>query len=142
MLAQSFIQKELRLINEMYFAIHNPEVNRWQIRKWYGIYPKSLSLWKECSENILTIRKEEVSDDGLQDVGYENIDMRVIHAIRESHWWKLKWKQKVAEMDLRNEKKSNSLVEQFGYESKYAAKRVWRAMHEPTVNLPGKEWRT
>ncbi len=141
MTAQSFIQRELRLIDKNYFAIYNDTKRRWQIRKWLGIYPRKLYLWKEFSENILTIRKEEMSDEGLRDIGYEGIDMRVIHAIRESHWWKLKWKQKIAEMDFRNARKEKQMMEQFDYESKYAAKRVWRSMHEPTVHLSGKSWR-
>jgi len=137
-IAPRYIQKELSLINSMYFGVYNPEKHRWQIRKWKGVYPKKLSLWREFSENILTIRREEMTDEGLIDAGYMEIDMRTIDAIRKSHWWKLQWKKKIAEMDWRNEKRERQAQEQMEYESKYAAKRIWRAMHEPTVHQSGK----
>lgn len=142
MLTPNWVQKELSLINPMYFAVYNPEEGRWQIRKWAGIFPKKHSLWKEFSENILTICKEEYTDtSGLQDVGYMNIDMRTIDAIRESHWWKLDYKRKIQELDMRNEKRDRQSSEELDYEGRYAAKRIWRNLHEPTVHLSGKEWR-
>lgn len=118
--------------------------SRWQIRKWAGIYPKSPTLWNESnSEPILTICKEVYAEDrGLYDAGYEDMDRRVIFAIRKSNWWKLDYKRKIAEMDWRNEKKERQADAQFEYESKYVAKRIWRGMHEPTVHLSGKEWRS
>jgi len=140
MLAQKYVQKELNLINENYFAIYNTAIDRWQVRKWLGIYPKKFSLWKEFSENILTIRQEKMTDEGLRDAGYEDIDMRTIDAIRRSHWWKLKWKKKISELDWRNEKKERHAQAELEYESKYVAKRIWRTRHEPTINLSGKDW--
>lgn len=142
MIAPEWIQKELGLIDSMYFAVFNPEKTRWQIRKWIGVYPKKFFLWKEFSENILTICREEyTSDRGLQDVGYMDMDRRTIDAIRESHWWKLDYKRKIQELDERNDKREQRSKDQLEYESKYVAKRVWRSMHEPTVHLSGKEWR-
>jgi hypothetical protein len=139
--APRYMQRELQLIDSMYFAIYNPQEGRWQIRKWIGIYPKKHSLWKEFSENVLTIRKEIMTDEGLIDGGYDDLDMRVIYAIRKSHWFKLRWKQKITEMDLRNEMLERRYEEQFDYESKYAAKLIYRHLHEPTVLLSGKEWK-
>lgn len=137
MICPQYIKKELSLIDSTYFAVYNPEKHRWQIRKWKGVYPKRLSLWREFSENILTIRREEMTDEGLIDAGYMDIDMRTIDAIRQSHWWKLKWKQNIQELDWRNERKERQAQSQFEYESRYAAKRIWRAMHEPTVHQSG-----
>jgi uncharacterized protein YdaT len=134
----NFIQRELRLINEMYFCVYNPEKGRWQVRKWQGIFPKRLSLWREFSENILTIRREKMTDEGLVDDGYMDMDMRTVDAIRASHWWKLRWKKKIAEMDWRNEMREQKADEEMEYQSKYTARRIWRHMHEPTVHQSGK----
>lgn len=148
-----YIKEELKLIDKMYFCIYNSKIldkksmsygkGRWQVRKWVGNRPKRLNLWN-CygySDVIFTICKEEMTDMGLVDAGYEEMDRRVITAIRKSNYWKAQWKQKVADMDFRNDRKREQAIEQFDYESKYAAKRVWRAMHEPQVCLPGKEWK-
>ena len=148
MRAPNYVQKELRAIDSMYFAIYNPCIldrksmsagrGRWQIRKWIGVYPKRLDLWDtDASELIMTVCKEEVTDRGLIDVGYDEIDIRVIQAIRESHWWKLDYKRKIQELDWHNEKKERQANAQLDYESKYVAKRIWRSRHEPTVHQDG-----
>lgn len=153
MITPRWIQRELKLIHPMYFAIFNPHVRtktsmsygkgRWQIRKWIGAYPKKLDLWDtSASKNIMTICKETYnSDKGLHDTGYEEIDMRVIYAIRKSHWWKLNWKEKIADMDWRNEKMERDAIKELDYQSRHISKLVWRKLHEPTVILSGKEWK-
>jgi len=152
MLAPAYIQRELQLIDPLYFIVYNPCITdginmsfgkgRWQIRMWSGVYPKRLDLWNtDASEDILTICEEEFTQErGLHDTGYLEISMADIHAIRKSHWWKLRWKEKIAALDERNDKKETASDEELNYQSKYVAKRIWRHLHEPTVNLSGKEW--
>ena len=150
MIAPRYIQKELQLVDSMYFAVYNPHVKggmsakkgRWQVRKWLGIYPKRFDLWDtDASEVIMTICREEVTDRGLIDTGYEKIDRRVINAIRKSHYWKLDAKRKIAEMDWRNERKTRQANAELDYQSKYVARRVWHIEREPTIHLSGKDWR-
>ena len=150
MIAPLYIQRGLKTIDSLYFGVFNPCIlegknmslgrGRWQVRKWSGIIPKRLDLWDIESEVIMTICKEEMTDEGLVDAGYEDIDMRVLHAFSRSNHWKNNWKRKIADMDWRNERKRRSAESQLDYESRYAAKRIWRAMHEPTVHLSGKDW--
>ena len=147
-----WVKKELEMINPMYFAVFNPCIQdrknmscgkaRWQLKKWNGVFPKNIRLWDtdEC-ELIITICKESVTENGLVDAGYEEVDMRAIDAIRESHWWKLDWKRKIAELDWRNERKERFAESELNYQSKYVAKRIWRSRHEPTVHLSGKKWK-
>lgn len=128
----------------MYFAVFNPYVKagisrgkgRWQIRKWLGTYPKRLGLWDtDMSELILTVCREEFSSDqGLFDAGYEELDMRIIHAIRRSNWWKLKWKEEVAKIDYNNEMLERRANQRLEDESKMAAKAIWRNLREPSVD--------
>lgn len=151
MLAPFYIQKGLRAIDKMYFSVFNPRIKekksmsygkgRWQIRKWVGTYPKRPDLWDVASEVIITICKEEMTDEGLVDAGYEDMDMRVITAIGKSNYWKASWKKKIAEMDWRNERKRRQADEQLEYESKYAAGQIWHSMHEPQVILDGQCYR-
>ena len=150
MIAPYYIQKELGLIDKNYFAVYNPQVKggmstnkgRWQVRKWIGVYPKRLDLWDtDMSEAIMTICKEEMSDRGLVDAGYEDIDERVTTAIRESHWWKLRWKKKIEAVDWHNEKLERQANAELDYQSKYVARRAWHIEREPTVHLSGKDWR-
>ena len=149
MIVPRHLQKELELINGNYFAVFNPEVRggmsakngRWQIRRWLGVYPRRLDLWDtDMSEAILTICKEEYSSEkGLHDAGYKSLDMRDVKAIRESHWWKLGWKEKIAAMDWRNEKHRRQADAELDYQSKYVARRAWHMEREPTVHLSGKD---
>lgn len=135
----------------MYFAVYNSCIvdrksmsigrGRWQIRKWAGIYPKRFDLWNEESEVIMTICKEDITDRGLVDAGYEEIDVRATDAIRESHWWKLRWKKKIEEVDWHNEKLERQANAELDYQSKYVARRAWHMEREPTVYLSGKSWR-
>lgn len=151
MLAQSYLQRELRGIDSMYFTVFNPCIvdrksmsagrGRWQVRKWCGIFPKRLDLWNEESEVIITICKEEMTDRGLVDAGYEDIDERVVSAIRKSHWWKLDYKRKLEAVDWNNEKLERQANAELDYQSKYVAGRAWHMEREPTVHLSGKEWR-
>jgi len=148
-----FINKELKLIDSMYFCVFNPLIKdrksmswgkgRWQVRKWIGVFPKRLDLW-DCygySKAIITICREEITEEGLIDAGYKDVDRRVITAIQKSNYWKADYKRKLAAIDSHNERLERQGMEQLEYESKYAAKRIWRSLHEPTVHLSGKEWR-
>ena len=150
MFAPNYIQKGLKAIDGMYFAVFNPNVKggmsakkgRWQVRKWLGVYPKRLDLWDtDMSEAILTICKEEMTDDGLVDAGYEDIDSRVIFAIRKSHYWKLDWKRKIAEMDWKNDRLRRQADAELDYQSKYVARQAWHMEREPHICLSGKDWR-
>jgi len=150
--APKYIQDGLRANDSMYFAVFNPNIEepknmshgkgRWQVRKWNGVYPKRLDLWDIDSEVIMTLCKEAYSEDkGLYDAGYEEIDGRVITAIGRSNYWKADYKRKIVEMDWKNERMERQAEAQLEYESRYAARRIWRSLREPTVHLSGKEWK-
>jgi len=150
MICPNYIQKELKKIDGTYFAVFNPCVKggmsngkgRWEVRKWIGVHPKRLDLWDtDMSEVIMVICKEEMTDEGLIDAGYEDVDRRIITAIGKSHYWKLDYKKKIADLDWHNEKMEREANSELEYQSKYVAKRVWRGLHEPTVHLSGKEWK-
>lgn len=153
MLTPRYIREELKLIDSLYFAVFNPHIRdrksmsygrgRWQIRKWIGTTPKRLDLWS-ChgrSKIIFTICREEMTDMGLVDAGYKELDRRVITAIQKSNYWKAQWKEKIAEMDFRNERQRRLANSELDYQSAYFAKKMWRFKHEPTINLSGKRFK-
>ena len=135
----------------MYFAVFNPHIRdgksmsygrgRWQIRKWTGICPQPLQKWDYASEVIFTLCQEEMTDEGLVDVGYKDLDQRAITAIRKSNDWKAQWKEKLAEIDFRNERRRRFEETELDYQSKLVAKNIWRHLHEPTITLSGKQWK-
>ena len=150
MITPRYIRKALESIDSLYFAVYNPCVKggmsngrgRWQVRTWKGTYPKRLDLWDtDMSEVIITICKEEVTDMGLVDAGYQELDMRIIHAIGESNYWKADWKKKIEKIDFNNEELERKAKEQLEYEAKYVAKILWKNANEPTVSLSGKSWK-
>lgn len=152
MITPLWFDKELKLIDPMYFAIFHPHIKsgtssgkaRWQIRKWLGVFPKRKDLWDtDMSELIFTICDEQVVDGGLEDVGFVDLNMEAIVAMRESHWWKLDWKRKVEAIDWNNEqleRKANITLEE---EGRMAARRIWHANREKDVFLDGQcnRWR-
>lgn len=141
MLTPKWFNKELELIDPMFFCIFNPSIERWQIRKWKGVYPKALHLWDtDASELIFTVTIEDYTeDDGfIADAGYKDLDMSEIHAIRKSHWFKLKWKKRIAEIDWKNEMLERRANQRLEDESKMAAKAIWRHYREPTVDYGGR----
>jgi len=148
----NFITQELKAINKLYFAVFNPCIKepksmsygrgRWQVRMWEGNSPKRFDLWN-CygySDVIFAICKEEMTDEGLIDAGYKEMDMRVITAIKRSNHWKADYKKKIEDIDWNNEMLERKAKERLEYESKYMAKKIWRNLNEPTVFLSGKQW--
>lgn len=154
MIAPSSIIQGLKAIDILLFAVFNPCIKegknmsfgkgRWQVRKWTGNIPKRLDLWN-CygySDVIFTICKEEMTDEGLIDAGYKEMDMRVITAIKRSNHWKADYKKKIEDIDWNNEMLERKAKEQLEYESRYMAKKIWRNLNEPTVFLSGESWKT
>lgn len=153
MITPRYIREGLRSINDLYFAVFNPHIRdrksmsygrgRWQIRKWTGCTPKRQDLW-DChgySEIIFTICQEEMTEYGLQDVGYKDLDMRCVTAIRRSNYWKAEWKKKVSEIDFKNERRRRLADSELDYQSKLVARNIYRHLHEPQICLSGKNWK-
>ena len=84
MLASRWIQSCLRLIDRNYFAVFSEPHYRWHVRKWVNLNyePKlgSIHNWQYKSKLILEVRKE---DHIGNDIGYQDLDMRVIKTIEE-----------------------------------------------------------
>ena len=139
--ASLWIQRDLRLISSNYFAVYSESTRRWQVRKWVnlGYVPKlgCTTDWRDKSELILVVRKEDYIGN---DIGYQNLDMRVIKTIQEGLYHARNMKQLVQEVDRANDKKDEDFSKNQEALARDMATRIWHKMQEPTVYLGGKEW--
>lgn len=146
MLAPKYIQRELKAINPLYFAVFdsrprfaNMKVDkdgRWLIRKWKTTHPlqQRIENWKFMSLPILTIKNE---DQNGRDIGYCQLDMRAIHTIKEGLYNARIAKTILAKIDEANDTMVAKEDEEYEYQLRAAAKRVWHRYREPTVFLGG-----
>lgn len=150
--APRYIQKELNLINPLYFSVHDPRPRlsyrledekyvidtqgRWHVRKWKSIHPinQRIETWMFNSVPILIVHQ---SSPDAKDIGYMDIDMRVIHRIREGLWNALNYKKLLAKIDQSNDDLQAKAEAEEEYIHRYGAKAIWRHYQEPTIFLGG-----
>lgn len=141
MLAPLWIQKDLKLIDGNYFAVFSEPHRRWHVRKWVGLnyIPKlgSITNWQLKSALILEIRKEDYIGN---DIGYQNLDIRVIKTIQEGLYHARNMKQLVQEVDRANDKREENFSITQEELARDMATRIWHKFQEPTIHLGGKEW--
>lgn len=142
MLAEGYVQKELGLINPLYFATydntpqHSDGRGRWHIRKWKSVFLANhrISNWRFASINILTLRKE---DETGNDIGYRPLDIRAVKTVQEGLYWAKRAKILARKIDDSNQYMEENAEQEMGYISRYMAKRIWHYYREPTIILGG-----
>lgn len=152
MKAPKYINKELNLISDLYFVVHDPlpricgngeeipyfidRQGRWLVRKWKSAHPinQRLDTWRFNSVNILTINETDNEDN---DIGYHSLDMRTIDAMRMGFYWARNAKYLLQNIDRSND----DLVEKADIEEDYihrhGAKMMWKYNRESSVFLGG-----
>lgn len=140
MLAPLWIQSCLRLIDRNYFAVYCEPRRRWQVRKWSTLHiPKigNTRDWRDRSVLILEVRKE---DHIGNDIGYQDLDIRVIKTIQEGLYHARNMKQLIEEVDNANDKKDKDFSKNQEAMARDLATRIWHRFQEPSIYLGGKEW--
>lgn len=138
--ASLWIQRDLRLISKPYFAVYSEPHKRWMVRKWTTFHiPKlgSTRDWQGKSNLILVVRKEDYIGN---DIGYQDLDMRVIKTIQEGLYHARNMKQLVQEVDRANDKKDENFSINQEAMARELATRLWHKFQEPTIYLSGKSW--
>ena len=139
--ASFWIQRDLRLISPNYFAVYSEPTRRWQVRKWVNMsYVPKLGRttdWRDKSELILVVRKEDYIGN---DIGYQDLDIRVIKTIEEGLYHARNMKQLVQEVDRANDKREENFSRTQEELARNMATRIWHKFQEPTVYLGGKSW--
>ena len=139
--APLWIQRDLRLISPNYFAVYSEPTRRWQVRKWVNMsYVPKLGRttdWRDKSELILVVRKEDYIGN---DIGYQDLDIRVIETIQEGLYHARNMKQLVQEVDRANDKREENFSRTQEELARDMATQIWHKMREPTVYLGGKSW--
>ena len=135
-----YINREMGLINPLYFVVFNPHIakreGRWQVRKWDSHFARTdrNRCWQLNSLPILTIRKEGESGG---DAGYHPLDMRAVHAVKAGLAAARRAKEIALEVDAHNERLRQYWEDEEEYIYRYAAKTMWHHFREPTVILGG-----
>lgn len=150
--APKYIQKELSLIDPLYFIAYDPlprvcgngeeiplfvdKQGRWLVRKWKTVNPinQRLDTWRFNSINILTVSK---TDEGNNDIGFCSIDRRVIDTMREGFYWARNAKRILHDIDRSNDSMVEREEAEEDYIHRYGAKMIWRRFREPRVFLGG-----
>jgi len=149
MKAPRYIQEELKLINPQYFAVHDPSPRlysveegfltvdtrgRWLIRKWKYTHPYSqkLDTWRFNSTPIMTLCQESATG---QDIGYEPLDMRAVHSVRQGLYNARHAKELLLSIDKSNDDLVAKAEAEEEYIFRYAAKQIYKHFREPTVFL-------
>jgi len=103
-LAPNWFMKELKFLDKAYFAIFNPEVERWQIRMWQPEYRErfdiSLSELLNRSYLVKSVRRER---NGL-DIGFMPLDRRALTVLRHERWNYENQKEFLKELDEHNKR--------------------------------------
>jgi len=67
MKAERYFQKELSLINPLYFAVYNEKTKKWGVRKWRS--PYHTNDWRISSDIVMAVK-------------YDRLDGRTLHDLR------------------------------------------------------------
>jgi hypothetical protein len=128
--AQTWAQKELKLIDPRYFAVWDTKNKCFRVRKWYSTHPidQKLSLWESRSDNIAKLPP------------YEEINMAFVESMREGFYWARNAKMLLQEIDESNAKLEESEAREQDYMARYMAKEIYRIYREPRIILSGREW--
>ena len=124
------------------FIIYNIDINRWQVRKWLiqfplkcDYYSPSGGNWRFKSELCQTIY---IEDEYENDIGYKDVDMRIIHAWQESTDIILHRKKEFIQMlDKRNQDLEEGADREFDYQARAVAKNIWKYYREPSFFYGG-----
>lgn len=130
MRAQIWVQKELSLIDPLYFAVWDTPNWCWRVRKWTSTHPidHKLTLWESRSENVTKLPI------------MEEFNMEFINSMREGLYWARNAKYLLQEIDESNARLEERENEEQDYMARFMAKEVYRIFREPRVILSGKEW--
>ena len=122
--AERWIQRELKLINPLYFAVFDGK--KWRIRKWQSIHPLNhrIECWQINSKNIMS-------------VPYGMLDRRAIDAVREGLWNALNAKKILLEIDRANDRQIYKAEIEDNLIARELAKSVWKHYREPSIFLNG-----
>jgi len=124
MRAERWINRELRLINPLYFAVWDKTT--WRIRKWQSIHPLNhrIENWQIASTGIMT-------------VPYELLDRRAIDAVREGLWNAINAKKILLEIDRNNDRLQDNAAIEDELIARELAKSIWHHYRESTIFLNG-----
>jgi len=132
-----WLNKELGLIKDSYFAVYNTLIKRWEFRRWNGVHVKSDLLNFGYLAKSDEFHRICMRDKNGYDVGYREPTMKDVRAVRKSWWIKERIKKVLSTIDESNDAMGVSYEKDTDYIARDVAKRIWHRYREPTVYLGG-----
>lgn len=133
-----YFKKELQAIDPAYFAAFNHRHGRWQIRKLNTRFPMKRHYESPycyfVSDLIFIVCKEDKQGN---DIGYQELDRRVIFTIQESNRFKDNIKKNIELIDAKNERLEQGFKKETEEMSKDLAKQIWHHYQTNSIYLGG-----
>ena len=124
MKAPGYIQRELKLIDPLYFAVYNRRTRMWNIRKWLCRNPINQVFWELNSNLVKRV------------VGNE-ITAKDLFELREGLYNALRARYIARKIDEHNMRLQEAADKEDDYQHRAAAKAIYHHYNEPTVCLGG-----
>lgn len=126
-----YFEEELKNIDKDFFAIFNPVIERWQIRKWIQPFMrKEKPLFSDCIKKSIVIMTVCEYDEDHKDSGYKPLDRRTLHALKVARKNAENPEQVLREIDEWNRKLEEGFDEEAKAMAKDAATSAWNHFHK------------
>ena len=132
--APNYIQRELKVINPLYFAVWDNARKYWRIVKKKSWYSKERN-WRFDSVPILKILDNK---DLHAEAKYKALDMRTIHMMKEGFYNARKAMEISRAIDNYNEALDEKANEDARYIGRETANDIWRHFREKTIDMGGR----
>lgn len=130
----AYIQREIRAINPLYFAVWDNARQYWRVVK--KRYPSSkMRNWRFDSVPILKVLDNE---DLHAKAKYKALDMRTIHMMQEGFYNARRAMEISRAIDHHNEALEEKANEDARYIGRETGRSIWRHFREPFIDMGGR----
>lgn len=138
-MADRAIEREIQVINPLYFLFWDEKGHWWEIRRWRN------ERWKRvpAKDRKFTIAHSEFvrrcvyTDDQGHIIGYRPVDQRFVYEFKRGLYNARRIKYFLQEIDDANKKMERQKDAEQDYQHRAAAKSIYHHYQEPTVHLGG-----
>lgn len=120
--AERYFQRELSLINPLYFAVYNTNTRKWNVRKWRSPYRKH--NWQINSDVVMAVK-------------YPVLDGRSLYDLKRGLWQARRIKYLMHEIDEANRINEQKIDEEDLALHREGARDIYNHYKSNTVDLGG-----
>jgi len=122
-MVERWFDRELKLIDPLYFAAYNNKTKKWGIRKWR--HPFLRRNWEINSNIVMAVK-------------YPVLDMRTLNDLKKGLWQARRLKHMLMEIDEANRENEKRIDREQTEIHKAGAKDIWNHYHNMSVDIGGK----